>query len=214
MNSDQPRQHGVLFDLDGVILDTEGIYSEFWSRIDQELPTHVPHFADVIKGSNLQHILNTYFPANKHSEIVARLNQFQHDMPYRFFPHALEWLRTLQRAGMPMCLVTSSDQRKMDAVYSQHPRFRDFFASVVVGEMVSRPKPYPDCFLLGAKRLGIDINHCYVFEDSLNGLAAGRASGAKVIALATTNSREALQGKADLIIDSFEGFTIEKMLAL
>lgn len=214
MNTTQYPTTGVLFDLDGVLLDSEGQYTIFWDAIDKAYPTHVPNFAQVIKGSNLAAIINTYFKPELRDEIVAKLAELQHDMRYEFFPYAQEFLQQLHGAGIKMCIVTSSDQKKMDAVYEQHPGFRELFDDVIVGEMVHRAKPDPECYLLGASKLGLNIKDCYVFEDSINGLKAGMASGATVIGLATTNSREALQGKAQLIIDNFKDFTVSKMLSV
>lgn len=204
---------GVLFDLDGVILDTEGIYSEFWKEIDRRFPTCVVGFSDVIKGTCLEDILNNNFPKENHEEIINILQNFQKDMEYRYFPYAIEWVKSLHEAGIPMCIVTSSDQEKMNAVYKQHPEFRGFFDAVIVGEMVENAKPAPDCFLLGAKLLGKDIKDCYIFEDSLNGLKAALASGGKVIALSTTNAPELLTD-AKMVIPDFKDFTIEKMLSI
>lgn len=204
---------GVLFDLDGVILDTEGIYSEFWKEIDRRFPTGVVGFSDVIKGTCLEDILNNNFPKENHEEIINILQNFQKDMEYRYFPYAIEWVKSLHEAGIPMCIVTSSDQEKMNAVYKQHPEFRGFFDAVIVGEMVENAKPAPDCFLLGAKLLGKDIKDCYIFEDSLNGLKAALASGGKVISLSTTNAPELLTD-AKMVIPDFKDFTIEKMLSI
>lgn len=207
----QTSDIGVLFDLDGVILDTEGIYTEFWDKINNLFPTGVENFSKVIKGSCLEDILNTYFNESNHQKIVHLLQDFQNNMPYRYFPYAIEWIKTLFDAGIPMCIVTSSDQKKMEAVYKQHPEFRGYFNAVIVGEMVNRAKPAPDCFLMGAELIGKDINNCYIFEDSINGLQAALASGGHVIALSTTNPVSALGG-ADLIIPNFKGFSIERML--
>ena len=205
---------GVLFDLDGVLLDTEGFYSELWEKVNDRFPTGVPNFSQVIKGSNLEKILNTYFAPEHHDDIVSMLGEFQRNMRYNFFNGVTEFLVALKQAGIPMCVVTSSDEAKMQAVYAQHPHFTDFFDAIVVGNMVTRCKPDPECFLMGAERIGCNIADCYVFEDSFSGLAAGMAAGAHVIALATTNSRESLKGKANKIIDNFVGFTIDDMLSV
>lgn len=57
---------GVLFDLDGVLIDSESIYTEFWEDVDKVFPTNVPDFAHIIKGSTLPKILGTYFPMQKY----------------------------------------------------------------------------------------------------------------------------------------------------
>lgn len=202
---------GVLFDLDGVILDTEDIYTEFWDKIDKIYPTGVEDFCHIIKGSALGAILNTYFPKDCHQKIIDILQDFQKNMHYRYFPFAMEWVQQLHKAGIPMCIVTSSDQEKMDAVYEQHPEFRSYFKAVVVGEMVKNPKPAPDCFLLGAQLIGVDIANCYIFEDSINGLKAANASGGKVIALSTTNPPHLLS-PALMVIPDFKDFSIQRMV--
>ena len=69
--------------------------------------------------------------------------------------------------------------------------------------MVKHSKPDPEGYLLGASKLGLAPEDCYVFEDSMQGVEAGRRSGATVVAVATTNSRERLAGKGKYIIDSF-----------
>ena len=207
----QNNKIGVLFDLDGVILDTEDIYTDFWEQIEALFPTGVKNFSKIIKGCCLEDILNNYFAKENHAKIIEILQDFQKNMQYRYFPYAIEWVKTLYDAGIPMCIVTSSDQKKMDAVYEQHPEFRGYFNAVIVGEMVEKAKPAPDCFLMGAKLLDLDIKNCYIFEDSINGLKAALASGGHVIALSTTNPANLLSD-AKLIIPDFKDFTIEQML--
>lgn len=210
----QPTEIGALFDLDGVLLDTEGSYSRLWSGIDRKYPTGVPDFATVIKGSNLENILNSYFPAAVHADVVRMLDEFQATMEYRFFDGALKWLDSLASAGIAMCLVTSSDRRKMDAVYRQHPTFKNYFAHVITGDMVSHPKPAPECFLTGARLLGKDIKRCVVFEDSLNGLRAARSAGAAVVGLATTCKSEVIAPLCDLTVSDISVLTVEQVLNL
>ena len=198
---------GALFDLDGVLLDSEGIYTQFWDAVEAVYPTHIPNFSSVIKGSNLFEILrdNYHDDATRH-RVSEMLHAFQRDMAFVFFDGAMEFVQRLNDAGIPACVVTSSDQRKMEALYRQHPTFADHFSAIVTGDMVSRAKPDPECFLLGASRLGLDIKDCVVFEDSLKGLEAGRRSGARVVALATTLPSDVLVNKADEVIDTFVGY--------
>lgn len=184
---------GVLFDLDGVLIDTEGTYTQFWETVDRHFPTGVEGFARVIKGSNLHNILHTYFPTDEMREQVTQmLDGFQRDMQYNYFPGAIELIDELKVNGVACCIVTSSDKKKMESLYSQHPDFPSLFDAIVTGNMVKEPKPSPECFLLGAKMLGIDIEDCVVIEDSINGLKAGMESGAKVIGLCTTCPEEAI----------------------
>ena len=172
-------------------------------------PTHIPNFSSVIKGSNLFEILHDNYPDDETRQKVSdMLHAFQRDMAFVFFDGAMEFVERLNAAGIPACLVTSSDQRKMEALYRQHPDFKSHFQSIVTGDMVRHAKPDPECFLLGASLIGVDIHHCVVFEDSIKGLEAGRLSGAHVVGMATTLSRSVIQDKADEVIDNFIGYNL------
>ncbi|MBQ2075490.1 MAG: HAD family phosphatase [Muribaculaceae bacterium] len=204
---------GVLFDLDGVLIDTEGIYTQFWEAVDQHYPTGVKDFARVIKGSNLHNILHTYFPTEAiRQEVTAMLDGFQRDMRYEYFPGTIELLEELESKGIKRCVVTSSDKSKMAALYSQKPDFQRHFDAIVTGNMVSEPKPSPECFLLGAKHIGVDIEECVVIEDSINGLKAGLASGARVIGLSTTCSRDAIEPYCHLIASDIASLNTQTII--
>ncbi len=205
-------QKGVLFDLDGVIVDTESKYSVFWNEIDGIYPTGAANFSTKIKGSNLQSILNTYFDSDVHANIVKRLDDFQHNMKYEYFAGAKEFIEELKSRDIPTCLVTSSDKKKMQSLYAQHPEFHSLFNAIITGEMVSKTKPDPEGYLCGAKQIGCDIADCYVFEDSKNGVKAGRNSGAKVIGVATTLSADEIKPFCDYVITGLGEFTVEEML--
>ena len=203
---------GVLFDLDGVLLDSEGKYSIFWGQMDQEYPTGVENFASYIKGFHLGRIL-TYFANDEvRQQVLDKLSAFERDMKYEFFPGALEFVKQLHDAGIPMAIVTSSDRKKMQSLYIQHPEFPTLFDYIITGDMVTKAKPDPDCFLMGAKMLGLDIKDCIVIEDSRNGLIAGRTSGARVIGVATTLSADAVSQLSDLTIDAVSQLSVEQTL--
>ena len=203
---------GVLFDLDGVLIDTETQYSVFWGEIGEKYLGNREEFAARIKGSNLSTILNNNFPdPDLQKEIVAQLDDFQANMSYSIYLGVKEFIQQLVENDIPMCIVTSSDDRKMESLFEQQPYFKDVFRNIITGDMVTKSKPDPECFLKGAELIGVDISNCFVFEDSMQGIAAGIASGATVIALDTTNSREAISALTDNIISSFENFGVENM---
>ena len=206
------RQCGILWDLDGVLLDSEGKYSIFWARMDEEHPTGIDNFASYIKGFHLNRIMSYFESEEVRQRILDELLAFERDMVYEFFPGAIELVKQLRAAGIPMAIVTSSDRKKMQSLYSQHPEFPTLFDHIITGDMVTKAKPDPDCYLMGAKMLGIDIKDCIVVEDSRNGLIAGRESGARVIGIATTLSREAVNELSDMTLDSIGQLSVEQML--
>jgi len=212
MSENNQKPCGVLFDLDGVLLDSEGQYSIFWGDMGKKYPTGIENFASYIKGFHLNRILSYFDSEEIRQEVLDSLNDFEKNMRYEFFPGALEFVKMLRQSGIPMAIVTSSDRKKMQSLYSQFPEFPTLFDHIITGDMVIKAKPDPYCFLMGAKLLGIDIADCIVFEDSRNGLMAGRASGARVIGVATTLSREEVSELSDMTIDAVAQLSVEQML--
>lgn len=205
---------GVLFDLDGVLIDSESLYTKFWDEIDLVYPTGIENFALYIKGTTLPSILDHFKDDDVRSDIVARIHEFEKHMVYPVFPGVMDFLADLRRHNIPKAIVTSSDAVKMASLREQLPDFTDCFDAVIDASMVTRSKPDPQGYLLGAEAIDRDPAKCFVFEDSLQGMAAGNAAGATVIGLATTLPRERVQDKARKIIDGFTGFTVDDMLAL
>lgn len=206
---------GALFDLDGVLVDTEQYYTDFWNDIDRRFPTGVENFALVIKGNTLHHILDTYFAPEHHAEIIDILHLYEKNMKYCAFEGIYGLLETLLAHGAGIAIVTSSYADKMAVLFKELPRLAELVHVVVTADYVTRSKPDPQGYLIASEAIGCDPSNCVVFEDSLSGLAAGRASGAMVVGIATTNPREKLIGHADVIIDrttDFEPALLEQVL--
>ena len=203
----------VLFDFDGVVIDTETQYSVFWHRIGIDY-LGMADLETRIKGQTLTYIYETFLPnmAERQKEITAALDQFEQQMTFDFIPGVLEFIDDLRRHNVPMAVVTSSNDKKMAAVRRVHPGLDCLFDRILTAEMFTASKPAPDCFLLGMQVLGSEPDTTWVFEDSFNGLRAGMASGANVIGLATTNACEAITPLCHAVIDDFRDFTYEKML--
>ncbi|MDE6693174.1 MAG: HAD family hydrolase [Muribaculaceae bacterium] len=201
----------ALFDLDGVIIDTEPSYSIFWHGIGVKYNVGIAGFADAIKGTTLTQILDRYFSPDLHDEIVSQLEDYEHFMEYRLFPDALPFLNSLNSSGVPCAIVTSSNCEKMANLWRQHPGLIECFQAVITDEDVSHSKPDPEPYLIGASRLGVQPQDTWVFEDSFNGLLSGRRAGAHVVALATTNPYESLVDKADIVIREFSEFPLTEL---
>ena len=197
----------VLFDLDGVIVDTEGQYSRFWKQIGAEYLPGVPDFAPAIKGRTLTQIYDTYFPdAADRDAITERLYAFERQMDFPYIAGAREFLEALRAKGVPTAIVTSSNCDKMACLYARHPEIKNLVTAVLTAEDARRSKPAPDCYLAAAERLGVEIGKCLVFEDSPGGLAAGRASGALVAGVCTSLAAAEIEPLCDMYIEDFKGF--------
>ena len=193
----------VLFDLDGVLVDTEGIYTRFWDDVERIYPTGVPNFATAIKGTTLTDILDRYFPdAEVQDKIHELLKRQEREMVYEPFDGVIPMLRELRRRGVRTAIVTSSNRRKMASLFSAIPELETLADTIVTDEDVTESKPSPQGYLLAASRLGIEPEHCAVVEDSLAGLRAGRAAEALVIGISTTNAEEKIRPLSDVVLPS------------
>lgn len=205
----------ALFDFDGVIMDTETQYTVFWNEQGLKY-LNEEDFGRRIKGQTLAQIYEKHFSTlpEAQQEITAKLNVFEKQMSYEYIPGVEAFIADLRRHDVKIAVVTSSNEEKMQNVYNAHPEFKGMVDRILTGEMFARSKPAPDCFLLGMEIFESTPDSTYVFEDSFHGLQAGMTSGATVIGLATTNSREAITGKAHYIMDDFTGMTYDKLLTL
>lgn len=185
----------ILFDLDGVLIDSEGLYSRFWEETEKIHPTGIPNFAAAIKGTTLPQILEHFRPEFR-QDIINRIFDFDANLEYPLFDGARELLEYLASASIPAALVTSSNPEKMHQLYRQYPDFANFFAVVIDGSMVDHGKPSPEGYLKAAQRIGVDPTRCVVIEDSLQGIHAGLAAGAEVWGLWTTIAREIVEAEA------------------
>lgn len=208
------RRHAALFDLDGVLIDSEGVYSTFWSGIDRLYPTGIENFAAAIKGTTLTEILTHFETDEIREDVKRRIHDFEATMTYRLMPGVLTFFDDLKSCGWPIAIYTSSDDVKMAHLRGQQQTLLDDVDVIITGSHVSRSKPDPEGYLLAAERLGVDISDCVVFEDSLQGLEAGRQSGAIVVALATTNSASVLEGRGDIVINDLSELTVDRLLEI
>ena len=196
----------ALFDLDGVVFDTEPQYTIFWGSQCQEFHPEHPGLEHEIKGQTLVQIFDRHFDGELEKMqplIVERLNEFEKNMNFEFIRGFETFIRQLRDKGVKTAVVTSSNIDKMNAVYSKVKGFKDLFDAILTSEDFERSKPDPDCYLKGAARFNASPKECVVFEDSFNGLKAGRASGAKVIGLATTNKASDIAPYCDEVISNY-----------
>lgn len=210
----EEKRIAALFDFDGVIMDTEGQYTIFWDEQGKKY-LNEDDFGRRIKGQTLVQIYDKHFAGmdEVQQQITEELNRYESRMKYEYLPGVEDFLKDLRSHGAKMALVTSSNDQKMAIVYKAQPNFKAYFDRILTANDFTRSKPDPECFLLGMKIFDVAPGDAYVFEDSFHGLHAGMSSGATVIGLATTNSREAIGDKAHHIIDDFTGMTFERLLS-
>ena len=196
----------ALFDLDGVVFDTEPQYTVFWgSQCRLYHPEH-PGLEHEIKGSTLDQIYGRWWSGELEKEreaVTQRLNEFEAQMDYTYINGLEAFINDLHQHGVKTAVVTSSNQPKMQSVFKARPEFKELFDAILTSEDFAESKPSPDCYLRAANRLNVSTDECVVFEDSINGLRSGCAAGMKVVGLLTTNPLEKVRQLSDIQIPDY-----------
>ena len=202
----------ALFDLDGVVFDTEPQYTVFWGSQCREFHPEHPGLEQEIKGQTLTQIYEKHFTANglaeKQALITKRLDAYEAQMHYDYIDGFEAFIRDLRHRGIKTAVVTSSNMPKMQSVYLQRPEFKELFDEILTSEDFERSKPDPDCYLKAAQRFHATPEECVVFEDSFNGLKSGRAAGMKVVGLSTTNAAEMIAPLCDEVIHDYLNYKL------
>ncbi len=144
-------------------------------------------------------------PEEINAEVVRRmLDRYATDLP--LIDGAVEAVRTLHAAGLPLAVASSSNRPLIDAVL-EAAGIAACFAATVSSEEVARGKPSPDVYLEAARRLGVDPSACAAVEDSANGIRAAAAAGMRVIAYPNTRFPPAPDALAlaDVVLDGLDG---------
>lgn len=204
---------GFLFDLDGVLIDSEREYTRIWGEIDKVYPSHIENFPIKIKGQTLPEILNSTYPDKRmHGKVVDLLNEMEQKMRYEMLPGAQALLDELNRRELDCVMVTSSNDMKMRHLREEQPTLESMFLHIVTADQISRSKPDPEGYLLGASIIGAAPARCVVFEDSLQGVKAGNTAGCYVIGLSTTLPGERLSPYCDEILPDLSALDLERLI--
>ena len=176
---------GVIFDMDGLMFDTEPLWTDAWYVVLPKFgfPEVPPALPDAMRGSSGEvsyRIMRSFLGEDADAPAIwARMKEEVHEMLTRGVvkkPGLDELLAFLAEHDLPMAVASSSphDIIEMDLA---NGKVRDYFTYIVSGEDVDRPKPDPQVFLVSAERMGTDPARTLVLEDSLNGVRAGAAGG-------------------------------------
>lgn len=180
---------GILFDMDGVLFDTERLSTAAWLRAAEKWKLDLPvSFINSYKGKTLTESKKLYlerfgddFPYDEfRAEKTAYMEE---DMRKNGLPvkkGVYELLAYAKEHQIKMAVATSTDRVRAEIYLKDKGIYEDFDA-LVYGDTLKVSKPEPDIYLEAARRIGVDASECFVIEDSTVGIQAGCAAGAKVI---------------------------------
>jgi len=209
----------VLWDMDGVLVDTAPFHFQAWRELFQSLDKG---FADadfrrtfgLRNDAILRDILGELTPAEVERLAQRKEGLYREKIEGRVtaIPGAIDLLRRLQQGGRKMAIVSSAPGENVRAVL-RSLGLEGVFGAVVAEEDALKGKPDPQGFLLAAEELGVAAGECVVIEDAPGGVEAAKKAGMRCIGLATSRPREALAG-ADLVVDTLEEAAVYSFLGI
>lgn len=181
------KYKGAIFDMDGLLLDTERVYQQEWQEIARERDIALGEgFLRDITGTNGAHmcrVIETYYRVSDGrvimEECMGRVREkLSVHVPVK--KGVFEILNFFRERGVRMAVASSSALVQIQSNLEM-AGIRGYFSAVVSGEEVRNGKPAPDIFLCAAERIGCEADACFVFEDSENGIKAGHAAGCMTV---------------------------------
>ena len=207
LGNHQPGGLALIFDMDGVIIDSNPLHRESWTQFNRRYGVETTE-AMLLRmyGRRNDDIVRDYFGDGLPSLEVEARGKAKEQLYREMLSDRLEaslvpGLRPFLEAhqGTPMAVASNAEPENLNFVLDR-AHLRPYFQVVVDGHQVQRPKPDPEIYLRAAQLLSVAPSRCVVFEDSHSGVAAALAAGMKVIGLTTTEVN--LPG-THLTIDNF-----------
>ena len=204
----------LIFDLDGVIVDTAHYHFVAWQRLARELGIDFTEkdnerLKGVSRMRSLEIILeigNRQMSESEKERLATRKNAWfveyiQNVKPDEMFPGVKEMIQACKAAGFRVALASSSKNAR---TVLRNLKVEDLFEGFVDGNMITHSKPNPEIFLKAAAQLGVEPQHCVVFEDAEAGVEAALAAGMKCVGVGSPEN----VGKANQIVKNTADFKL------
>lgn len=209
----------VIFDMDGVIIDSEPIHSRVKMDTfahfcipfhEEDLVHYMGRTSNAIFGETLAKegrtdIKPEDMAAYKHAHYLEILQSGE----IAPVTGSVELIKSLHEAGFPLALATSSNVRVMNTVLDAFG-IRPYFSSILSGGELTESKPHPAIYLISAERLGVNPAECLVIEDTTNGIMAAKRAGMNCVAYRNPHSGNQDLSLADEIVDSLSEIEVKK----
>ena len=207
----------AIFDMDGVIADTNPYHTIAWREYYQRngKPLSDADFVQYVSGNHNRAIARHLFAGQDLTDEEAYRIGDEKEALFRelYAPHIVpvpgipEFLKALKAAGIKTAVGTSAPVENLYFVMEKLG-LREYFDVLLHEKLVNHPKPDPEIYQLAMQMLGVSPADSVIFEDSMTGIRAARASGARVVGVATTHTPEELAEVADFVIRDFMGLDV------
>ncbi|WP_376795771.1 HAD family hydrolase [Thermogemmatispora sp.] len=211
----------VIWDLDGVIIDSAQAHFRAWRRLAEEegwkLSEEDFRATFGMRNDRIIPLLWGEMPPERVRALSERKEAYFRELVRQnpqglALPGALELLQALHEAGIAQALASSTPPENI-ALISELLGLQRYLQALISGEMAERGKPAPDIFLKAAEALGVSPSACLVIEDAVAGVEAAHAAGMRCLAVTTTREAEALR-QADLVVPSLTEVDVGRLRAL
>lgn len=210
----------VIFDMDGVIVHSNPYHKiaiqEFCRAHGHELSDD--RLLKHVYGRTNREWITALF-GQISNEMIVRYTEEKEALYRKLFDKEIQpvkglvsFLDELEKNNIPRAIGTSAPLSNVDFTLSRTGT-RKYFDIILNDTYVTHSKPHPEIYIKCAQALGLPTRQCIVIEDSLSGIQAAKAAGSKVIGITTTHPAEELS-HCDLVIDDFDGMTVERLAAL
>ena len=199
-NNNNTLPHGVIFDMDGVLVDSEEFICRAACLMFEELGLMVqPEDFIPFVGTGENNYLGAVAEKYNRPIDIASVKKRTYDIYLEIIQGALkplpgvhDFIKECKRRKKKTAIASSADRRKVQGNLTEIGLSLDLFDAIVVGEDVVHKKPAPDIFLLAAKHLQLEPEQCLVIEDAISGVTAAKSAGSRCLALTTSFSQKEL----------------------
>lgn len=210
----------VLFDMDGVIVDTEPLHRKAYFKMFEEVGIDViEELYDSFTGQATLPICKTlcgHFELSNDPVDLVRIKRkhfkylFENDDSLQLIDGVLELIKDYYNNGLTLVLASSASMPNINRIFERFD-LNQYFKAKISGADLKASKPHPEIFIKAAELAGEERKHCMVIEDSTNGIKAAHAADIYCVGYRSPNSVNQDYSKADMVIDSFREISFDRL---
>lgn len=203
---------GILFDVDGVLIDSEWLLQNAYINSFAKRGLAVGHGVfEAVVGTSDEYTISYCAKAAGGKVDIQEIKNDIYDVEYpkaikgvlKPFPGVYEFIGNAKKAGLKLALATSGEIKKLRSSMAEINYDLSNFDFVATRDMVENAKPAPDLYIKAAQGLGLAFDECLVFEDAYNGLLSGKSAGCRCLGLTSSFPRDVLyENGAEVVLDS------------